>query len=206
MAEDIYPLGQGRGLIPDIINFGLNNLYQYGQSFGPSNQRMGQVMTDIAAGKENQDLSPLLKEAMNYSPGPFAGTWGPIRTAGAKQAVSALWRHSPEDVMAVRKSPRMLTLTAPKGNVLAKAQQAENTGWMPEGSAAVFDPAANEIRVAPATMVGGHYKAPLDEQLSDLTKSLGLDLPESWTRPRIENWASSRTGRRNNSLARSSRS
>jgi hypothetical protein len=123
--------------------------------------------------------------AMGNVGGAENAIFGPIRTAGQKQAVRALWRHNPGDVMAIEADPRTLTVTAPKGNVLAKAQQAEQTGWMPEGSAAVYDPRGRELRVAPATMLGSHYKAPLDEQLSDLTKSLGLELPESWTKPRI---------------------
>lgn len=227
MADDIYPLGQDRGLIPDIINFGLNSLYQHFRAPEPSGsiggemraqdilEKAGSVMARPQLPEWRRD-SPLLNTAMgmvdkalsfepwnqilNINPkqeidpmaamtnigGAENAIFGPIRTRGTKQAVSALWRHNPEDVAAVAADPRTLNITAPKGNVLAKAQQAQNTGWMPEGSAAVFDPTANELRVAPATMQGGHYMAPLDEGLSDLTKALGLELPPSWTKPRIE--------------------
>src|SRR5678815_5792910 len=67
MADDIYPLGQGNGLISDIINFGLNNIYQYGQRTKASNQRMGQAMGDIQAGG-SPDLSPLVGDIVSTSP------------------------------------------------------------------------------------------------------------------------------------------
>lgn len=230
MPDDIYPLGQDRGLIPDIINFGLNSLYQHFTPPPPSGsiggemraqdilEKAGSVMARPQLPEWRRD-SPLLNTAMgmvdkalsfepwnqilNINPkqeidpmaamtnigGAENAIFGPIRTRGQKQAVSALWRHSPGDVMAIEADPRTLTVTAPKGNVVAKAQQAEESGWMPEGSAAAYDPRSKEMRVAPATMIGGHYKAPLDQQLSELSKSLGLELPESWTRGRIETGA-----------------
>lgn len=67
MADDIYPLGQDRGLIPDIINFGLNNLYQYGQKTGETNRQTSQVFSDLQAGK-NPDLGPLTGDILSTSP------------------------------------------------------------------------------------------------------------------------------------------
>src|SRR5678810_1009810 len=67
MADDIYPLGQGNGLISDIINFGLNNIYQYGQRTKASNQRMGQAVGDIQAGGR-PNLSPLVGDIVSTSP------------------------------------------------------------------------------------------------------------------------------------------
>ena len=181
--SDVATAFKPQGLLSDLGGFAMQGLTDYGQKTFDYQRRLADAFGDIQAGK-SPELGPLVQEAINVNP-IMAGTWGPIRTPGQKQAVRALWRHSPEDVMAVEQDPRMLTLTAPKGNVLAKAQQAENTGWMPEGSAAAFDPVGNELRVAPGTMVGGHYKAPLEEGLSDLTKALGLALPDSWLKPRI---------------------
>jgi hypothetical protein len=164
MAEDIYPLGQDKGLLTDIANFGLNNLYQFSQSFGDTNRRISSVMGDIAAGRENPDTGPLMRDLLNVSPGAFAGTWGPIRTGLQKQAVRGLWRHNPEDVLAVAKDPDVLNLTVPKPNVeTAKAMQ--DVKWMPEGATAAFEPVRSELRVAPATMVGGHYQTPMTDSI-----------------------------------------
>jgi hypothetical protein len=188
---DVYPLGLGKGLMTDILNFGLNNLYQYGQSFGQTNQRIGQVMTDIAAGKENQDLGPLTKELLAMSPGPIAGTWGPIRTPLQKQAVRAAWRHDPERVAAVAADPQMLNVTVPKPNV-ETARVMQDVGWMPEGATAAFEPTRSELRVAPATMVGGHYQKPMSDDifekiLGSLSPSPELQaLRKRLTTPRIE--------------------
>src|SRR5689334_7219474 len=65
--QDIYPLGQGKGLLPDAINFALNNIYQYGQRTKAVNQKMGQAMGDIQAGG-SPDLSPLVRDVVSTSP------------------------------------------------------------------------------------------------------------------------------------------
>src|SRR5678815_5010748 len=60
MADDIYPLGQGNGLISDIINFGLNNIYQYGQRTKASNQRLGRAYPNMVGAMEK---APQIMEA-----------------------------------------------------------------------------------------------------------------------------------------------
>lgn len=156
--EDIYPLGQGHGLGADIINFALNNLYQYGQRTKASNENMAQVMSNISQGKPAGDLGPLIQDAISVNP-IMAGTWGPIRTAAQKKAVSALWRADPEAVKAIATDPRELNLSGlmdiPNRDVMKKVQSdLLGEGFMPAGATATYTPSKDVIKVAPATMRG----------------------------------------------------
>ena len=156
--EDIYPLGQGHGLGADIINFALNNLYQYGQRTKASNENMAQVMSNISQGKPAGDLGPLIQDAISVNP-IMAGPWGPVRTAAQKKAVSALWRADPEAVKAIATDPRELNLSGlmdiPNRDVMKKVQaDLLGEGFMPAGATATYTPSKDIIKVAPATMRG----------------------------------------------------
>src|SRR5689334_10392949 len=107
MADDIYPLGQGNGLISDIINFGLNNIYQYGQRTKASNQKMGQAMADIQGGG-SPDISPLVRDAVSTSP-LYTGVinWSGM-TEPAKAMLQRFGRVYPNMVGAMEKAPQIM--------------------------------------------------------------------------------------------------
>lgn len=85
--DDIYPLGQGNGLLTDIANFALNNIYQYGQRAKASNQQLSQGMSDVASGGSGDLLSDAISSARGVSP-LYTGT---VNWAGmAPNAIAAL--------------------------------------------------------------------------------------------------------------------
>lgn len=154
---DIYPLGQGHGLVADLLNFGLNNLYRYGQRSGQFNDRVASALQDIQAGG-HPDLSPLVSDIISTNPA-SAGVLGPIRTQAQKQVVKAMWRADPEVVKAIQTDPRVLNINVPGsgyGDPLRAAKMAYMWGEMPEGAAATYN-ASRGIRVGPATLRGAAF-------------------------------------------------
>lgn len=121
--------------------------------------------------------------AMGNVGGAENAIWGPIRTAGQKQAYNALWRMDPEQAMAVHADPRTLNLRAESGTGVAdRARVYEESGLMPPGATAVYNPGQSLIKVAPATMIGGHYETPIKQPenvsaLKDFIEGLGVDWP-----------------------------
>jgi hypothetical protein len=107
MAEDIYPLGLGGGLLNDALNFALNNVYQYGQRTKESNQRMGGAMNTIASGG-SADLGPLIRDAVNVSP-INAGliNWTGM-TDPAKAMLQRFGRVYPNMMNTMEKAPQIL--------------------------------------------------------------------------------------------------
>lgn len=105
--EDIYPLGQGGGLLTDALNFALNNIYQYGQRTKQSNQQMGQAMGDIQAGG-SPDLSPLVRDVVGTSP-LYTGliNWTGM-TEPAKAMLQRFGRAYPEMIGSMEKAPQIL--------------------------------------------------------------------------------------------------
>jgi len=137
MADDIYPLGQGNGLISDIINFGLNNIYQYGQRTKASNQRMGQAMGDIQAGG-SPDLSPLVGDIVSTSP-LYTGliNWSGM-TDPARAMIQRFGRAYPNMVGAMEKAPQIMEASIAKD--------------LPSGTAGALSkplPSAHFMEVAP---------------------------------------------------------
>lgn len=51
VPNDVYPLGLGGGLLKDVLNFALNNLYQYGQRLGKESESNAQALERLRAGK-----------------------------------------------------------------------------------------------------------------------------------------------------------
>lgn len=154
---DIYPLGQGHGLFADLLNFGLNNLYRYGQRSGEFNNRVASTLQDIQAGN-HPDLSPLVSDIVSTNPA-SAGVLGPIRTPAQKQVVRAMWRADPEVVKAIQTDPRVLNINVPGsgyGDPLRAAKMAYMWGEMPEGAAATYN-ATRGMRVGPATLRGAAF-------------------------------------------------
>ena len=66
--QDVYPLGQGNGLLADALNFAMNNFYQYGNKAKDWNQRVGSTFDAIQQGKPTTELSPLISDITGYSP------------------------------------------------------------------------------------------------------------------------------------------
>lgn len=107
MAEDIYPLGLGGGLLTDAMNFALNNIYQYGQRTKQSNQRMGEAMTNVASGK-SADLGPLTSDIVSTSP-LYTGliNWTGM-TEPAKAMIQRFGRAYPNMLSAMEKAPQIM--------------------------------------------------------------------------------------------------
>lgn len=104
---DIYPLGLGKGLLADAINFGLNNIYQYGQRAGEYNKRVSSLF-DTLKGGGNPDISPLVGDIVNSSP-LVAGqvNWGGM-TEPAKAMIQMFGRRYPNMLAALEKAPQMV--------------------------------------------------------------------------------------------------
>ncbi|HEY7419901.1 MAG TPA: hypothetical protein VH593_32285 [Ktedonobacteraceae bacterium] len=135
--QDIYPLGQGKGLLPDAINFALNNIYQYGQRTKAANQRMGQAMGDIQAGG-SPDLSPLVRDVVSTSP-LYTGliNWSGM-TEPAKAMLQRFGRAYPNMVGAMEKAPQIMEASIAKD--------------LPSGTAGALSkplPSAHFMEVAP---------------------------------------------------------
>ena len=62
--QDVYPLGQGGGLLKDILNFALNNVYQYGQRLGNDSSRVSRGLENVRAGRPSglgaSEFQPLI--------------------------------------------------------------------------------------------------------------------------------------------------
>lgn len=173
MAEqsDIYPLGQGQGLLSDVINFALNNLYQAGQTAASKNKRVSDIFSALQSGKA-ADLSPLMEEASNVNP--ISGVLGPIGkvtsealgSPGAakavnqaqKKVVKALFRGDPTTLKEVVESPRMMHVGIPgAGANLSPENQRQLIDEVMQGAFAHFQPhgvKSGTVRVDPAVMRG----------------------------------------------------
>ncbi len=68
--QDIYPLGLGHGALVDLLNFGLNNLYQYGQGAAQKGQQMNSLFEAMRSGQsaDPQAMRSLTDLAMNINP------------------------------------------------------------------------------------------------------------------------------------------
>ena len=68
--EDIYPLGLGGGVLRDLLNFGLNNIYQYGKRTEGTNRQMGDLLQAIQAGQQPAPgaMRAMTEQAMNINP------------------------------------------------------------------------------------------------------------------------------------------
>jgi hypothetical protein len=157
MNQDIYPLGQGKGLLTDILNFGLNNINKYGQRTADYHSNLTKAFQDIQSGK-SPDLSPLIQDAISVNP-IMAGTWGPIRTGAQKKVVKALWRADPDAVKAIATDPRELNLSGisdvtNRDQLINLQKDMTASMFMPESAAATYTPSRDVIKVAPATMRG----------------------------------------------------
>jgi hypothetical protein len=105
--DDIYPFGQGNGLMTDIVNFGLNNIYQYGQKTGETNRRMSNAINEVQAGR-SPDLGPLTSDIISTSP-LYTGVinWGGM-TEPAKQMLQKFGQRYPKMIGAAEKAPSVL--------------------------------------------------------------------------------------------------
>ena len=109
--QDIYPLGQQGGLLKDILNFALNNLYQYGKKTEAANQERARLFADLKGGRSNpQAMRGLMDEAMNINP-----VMGKIQPGGwaahspeAKAMLNNFADAFPETFRRVLKSPQDL--------------------------------------------------------------------------------------------------
>jgi hypothetical protein len=68
--EDVYPLGLGGSLLRDLMNFGLNNIYQYGKRTEGTNRQMSDLMQAIQAGQQPAPgaMRAMTEQAMNINP------------------------------------------------------------------------------------------------------------------------------------------
>ena len=113
VPQDIYPLGLGKGLLTDILNFGLNNIYQYGQRAGEYNKRVSSALNTIQAGGDS-NVSPLVGDIINSSP-LVAGliNWSGM-TDPAKAMIQRFGRAYPNMIGAMEKAPQIMEASIAK--------------------------------------------------------------------------------------------
>ena len=118
--QDIYPLGQGGGLMKDILNFALNNIYQYGQKLGKESESNAQALDRIRAGGKSglstAGLQPML--------GPnVVGQISPTNWASfspeAKAILTETFNKFPRLFQRVQKTPSNLHVSVGNENALA---------------------------------------------------------------------------------------
>ena len=91
---DIYPLGQDQGLVTDVVNFALNNLYQYSNKFGETNQKRAQLFKQLKSGEKADPslMRDLVQEATNVNP---AGVIAPTGNRVLKGLFEELRKRAP---------------------------------------------------------------------------------------------------------------
>ena len=119
-SPDVYPLGQGGGLMKDIINFALNNLYQYGEKLGKESQSNAQALESLRAGKP----SNLSTAALQPMIGPnVVGQISPTNWAAyspeAKAILTETFNKFPRLFERVQKTPSNLHVSVAPGAELA---------------------------------------------------------------------------------------